>query len=61
MEPPSLGGVQGKVGRGAQGHGLVGDTGGRGTAGPDDLVFSSLNDSVTLYTSFMMMTEDHIC
>ena len=31
------GGVQGKVGCGAWGHGLVGDIGGRGMVGPDDL------------------------
>ena len=31
------GGVQGKVGRGAWGHDLVGDTGGRGMVEPDDL------------------------
>ena len=31
------GGVQGKVGHGAWGHGLVGDIGGRGMVGPDDL------------------------
>ena len=29
--------VQGKVGRGAWGRGLVGDTGGRVMVGPDDL------------------------
>lgn len=31
------GGVQGKVGCGAQGHGLVGDISGRGMVGPGDL------------------------
>ena len=43
------GGVQGKVGRGAQGHGLVGDIGGRGMVGPWILkVFSNLNNSMNL-------------
>jgi len=31
-----------------QGHGLVGNTGGMWTVGLDDLVFSSLSDSVIL-------------
>lgn len=31
------GGLQGKVGPGTQGHGLVGDCGSRGRVGPDDL------------------------
>ena len=37
VESPSLRGDQGKAGPGAWGHGLVGDFGGRGMVGPDDL------------------------
>lgn len=37
MEQPMAMGVWGKVGRGAQGCGLVGDIGDRGTTAPDDL------------------------
>ena len=50
---PVPGGVQGKVGRGAQGHVLVGDIGGGGMVGEwlDQMVlegFSNLNDSKIL-------------